>query len=70
MITAYSVFADRLSQTPVFASPLDRGRFFNKSNRCNFYGVDGRRAIRIFSRRFGKKRIGSLTGINVVSVPI
>ena len=27
MITAYSVFADGLSQTPVFASPLDRGRF-------------------------------------------
>jgi hypothetical protein len=27
MIIAYSVFADGLSQTPVFASPLDRGRF-------------------------------------------
>jgi hypothetical protein len=27
MNTAYSVFADGLSQTPVFASPLDRGRF-------------------------------------------
>jgi hypothetical protein len=27
MTIAYSVFADGLSQTPVFASPLDRGRF-------------------------------------------
>jgi hypothetical protein len=27
MTVAYSVFADGLSQTPVFASPLDRGRF-------------------------------------------
>jgi len=27
MNIAYSVFADGLSQTPVFASPLDRGRF-------------------------------------------
>jgi len=26
MNAAYSVFADGLSQTPVFASPLDRGR--------------------------------------------
>jgi hypothetical protein len=26
MNLAYSVFADGLSQTPVFASPLDRGR--------------------------------------------
>ncbi len=26
MTIAYSVFADGLSQTPVFASPLDRGR--------------------------------------------
>jgi hypothetical protein len=29
MTIAYSVFADGLSQTPVFASPLDRGRYFN-----------------------------------------
>jgi hypothetical protein len=28
MTLAYSVFADGLSQTPVFASPLDRGRLF------------------------------------------
>ena len=28
-MTAYSVFADGLSQTPVFASPLDRGRFIS-----------------------------------------
>ena len=30
MNAACSVFADGLSQTPVFASPLDRGRLFNK----------------------------------------
>jgi hypothetical protein len=29
MTIAYSVFADGLSQTPVFASPLDRGRFLS-----------------------------------------
>jgi len=28
MTIAYSVIADGLGQTPVFASPLDRGRFF------------------------------------------
>jgi hypothetical protein len=33
MIIAYSVFADGLSQTPVFASPLDRGRFMPHSQR-------------------------------------
>jgi hypothetical protein len=31
MTIAYSVFADGLSQTPVFASLLDRGRLFNNS---------------------------------------
>ena len=34
MNVAYSVFADSLSQTPVFASPLDRGRFFNQGHPC------------------------------------
>jgi hypothetical protein len=34
MTLAYSVFADGLSQTPVFASPLDRGRLF-KTKREN-----------------------------------
>ncbi len=28
MNLAYSAFAGGLGQTPVFASPLDRGRFF------------------------------------------
>jgi len=31
MTSAYSVFADGLSQTPVFASPLDRGRLINNT---------------------------------------
>jgi hypothetical protein len=30
MTIAYSVIADGLGQTPVFASPLDRGRFFKQ----------------------------------------
>ena len=32
MTIAYSVFADSLSQAPVFASPLDRGRFISPPN--------------------------------------
>ena len=33
MTIAYSVFADGLSQTPVFASPLDRGRFIRATKK-------------------------------------
>jgi hypothetical protein len=36
MNAAYSVFADGLSQPPVFASPLDRGRFFNQGMKDEF----------------------------------
>jgi hypothetical protein len=32
MTLAYSVFADSLSQTPVLASPLNRGRFVTLIN--------------------------------------
>jgi hypothetical protein len=39
MTIAYSVFADGLSQTPVFASPLDRGRlFFINLNASSYKG--------------------------------
>jgi hypothetical protein len=33
MTIAYSVIADGLGQTPAFASPLDRGRFFLYNSR-------------------------------------
>lgn len=39
MNAAYSVFADGLSQTPVFASPLDRGRLFLKIQMLNGLAV-------------------------------
>jgi hypothetical protein len=41
MITAYSVFADGLSQTPVFASPLDRGRLFKKTHLMQTVSFEG-----------------------------
>ena len=50
MAIAYSVFADGLSQTPVFASPLDRGRFITNPVRTKTIHRKARQAFLIVLR--------------------